>query len=70
MFVADPKLAGFDSVELGQYFYKDRTEFHRCHSHELVCCDNAWRLESELMEKRSGFRNILLCAAAPLHYGE
>ena len=70
MLVADPKLAGFNCVELGQHLYKDETEFHRTHSRDSVRCDNARRLETELMEKRSGLRNILLGAAAPLHYRE
>ena len=28
MLMADPKLAGFDGVELGQHLYEDGTEFH------------------------------------------
>ena len=68
--VADPELAGFNCVELGQYVYEDGTEFHGRHSCESVRSDNARRLESEPMEERSGLRNILLRAAPPLHHGE
>ncbi len=52
--VADPKLAVFDCVELGQYLYKDGTEFHRGHCCDSVRWNNARRLESELMEERTG----------------
>ena len=48
--VADPELAGFDCVELGQYVYEDGTEFHGRHSCHSFRCDDARRLESEPME--------------------
>ena len=68
--VADPKFAGFDCVELGQYLYEDGTEFQERHSCHSSHCDDARCLESELMEERSGLRNILLCSAPPFHHGE
>ena len=36
MLMADPKLASFDCIELGQYLYKDRTEFHGLHSRKVI----------------------------------
>ena len=70
MLVADPKLAVFDCIELGQYLYEDVTEFHGLHCSASVRCDNARLLKSELVKKRIGLRNILLSAAPPLHHGE
>ena len=49
MLVGDPKLAGFDCAGLGQYLYENGTEFHRLYSCDSLRCDNARRLESELM---------------------
>ena len=50
MLVADPELAGFDYVELGQYLYEDGTELHGRHSRNGtmrgVSSRNLWRNEA------------------------
>ena len=68
--VANPELTGFNCVKIGQYVYEDGAEFHGRHSCESVCCDNARRLEPELVEERSRPRNILFRATPPLHHGK
>ena len=53
MLVADPELAGFDCVELGQYIYEDGTEVHGRHAYislragamRGVSSRNLWRNE-------------------------
>ena len=60
MLMADPKLAGFDCVELGQYLYEDGAEFHERHPRKSVRSNNARRLESELMELLTLTKHFLL----------